>query len=191
MWYRLHERSLPPPLTWGVKLPESNSTFREIGIAPNAHRILRCSQGSNSSWHDSDGTAWQVIFLEWDPGRSAARLARNHTPEVCLTSAGRRVLAQTEVRHYEAGGLSLPVRSYTVTDPGGLIYVFYCLWDDRVGTRDFGTELLDYGNRLRPVLAGRRNSGQRSLEVAIAGVGDQAQAEGLFARKLSELVQRL
>jgi hypothetical protein len=48
---------------------------------------------------------------------------------------------------------------------------------------------MNYVNRLAPVLAGRRNSGQRSLEVAIWGIDDHQEAEAALARELGKLIQ--
>lgn len=47
---------------------------------------------------------------------------------------------------------------------------------------------MSYANRLAPVLAGRRNSGERSLEVAIWGIADRQEAEAAFARELGKLI---
>jgi hypothetical protein len=48
---------------------------------------------------------------------------------------------------------------------------------------------MTYANRLAPVLAGRRNSGQRSLEVAIWGIADQQEAEAALTRELENLIK--
>jgi hypothetical protein len=48
---------------------------------------------------------------------------------------------------------------------------------------------MNYANRLAPVLAGRRNSGQRSLEVAIWGIADQNEADAALARELEKLIK--
>jgi hypothetical protein len=49
--------------------------------------------------------------------------------------------------------------------------------------------MMTYGNRLAPVLAGRRNSGQRSLEVAIWGIADEGEAEAALGRELDKLIK--
>ena len=68
-------------------------------------------------------------------------------------------------------------------------YVFYCLWDDRAGAQGFQTMGLAYGNRLAPVLAGLRNPGQRSLEIAVAGPDSAAAAEAALRYELEKLIK--
>jgi len=86
-------------------------------------------------------------------------------------------------------GLQLPFRSYVVKDENGPLHVFYCLWEDRADAQSFRTTRMSYANRLAPVLAGRRNSGQRSLEVAISGFADQQEAELALASELQKLIK--
>ena len=71
----------------------------------------------------------------------------------------------------------------------GPLHVFYCLWEDRAKAQSFRTTRMTYSNRLAPVLAGRRNSGQRLLEVAVWGLGDQQEAETALARELPKLIR--
>jgi hypothetical protein len=82
----------------------------------------------------------------------------------------------------------LPFQSYVVKDESGPLHVFYCLWEDRASVQSFSTTTMTYANRLAPVLAGRRNSGERSLEVAIWGIPDAQDAEAALARELEKLV---
>ena len=53
----------------------------------------------------------------------------------------------------------------------------------------FDTTLLRYENRLRPVLSGQRNPGQRSLEVAVSGIAIPAEAEAAFTRELKRVIR--
>src|SRR5450755_110271 len=107
--------------------------------------------------------------------RTVLHLAQNHTPEVCLTAAGHTLTTVSEQAWFEAGGLHLPFIIYSVADTARPVYVFYCLWDDRASAQGRGTLSLTYGNRLAPVLAGLRNPGQRSLEIALTGDLDATQ----------------
>jgi len=187
-WYRYHEHRLPPPITWNVQFPRDNPTFREINLSPTTRQILRYDEGAHGTWQEIDGTVWQTIFLRWNPGRIAVHLAKGHTPESCLTAAGRELISRSDVGFVPVNGLALPFRSYLIKDESGPLHVFYCLWDDRATARSFRATRLTYANRLAPVLAGRRNSGQRSLEVAVAGFNTSAQAEAALQRELEKLV---
>jgi hypothetical protein len=66
--------------------------------------------------------------------------------------------------------------------------VFYCLWADRPAAQSL-RDSFSYVSRLAPVLAGRRNSGQCSLEVAIRGIADHQEAEVALTRELEELIK--
>ena len=100
------------------------------------------------------------------------------------------VQGKFEVEWFDAGGLRLPFLVYEVTDTPRPFYVFYCLWNDRGMTEQFAMESMNYGNRLASVLAGLRNSGQRSLEIAVGGVNlNAAQAEAAFQNQLQKIIQ--
>ena len=64
------------------------------------------------------------------------------------------------------------------------MHIFYCLWEDRGTEQDLRPTDLTLRNRLEPVLAGRRNRGQRSLEVALWGIDDDQEAEAALAQEL-------
>jgi exosortase len=166
-WYRAHESELAPNLTWRVELPRDKAGFREVPFTEKTRRLLRYSEGLNASW-EQDGH-WQAIFLRWEPGRTAARLAMGHTPETCLTAAGCELLGASEPRWLAVKGLRLPVRFYTFNSERGPLHVLYCLWQDRSTWHGFASASLTWHSRLAAVTAGLRNQGQRSLELAFWG----------------------
>jgi exosortase len=189
LWYRSHEWRVPKAATWRVEFPRENATFRELPFSDKTKQFLRYDEGFNGVWQQGRDEKWQAIFLRWNPGRIAVHLAKSHTPEVCLTAAGRELVAQSSFRAVPVHGLQLPFRSYVVKDENGPLHVFYCLWEDRADAQSFRTTRMSYANRLAPVLAGRRNSGQRSLEVAISGFADQQEAELALASELQKLIK--
>jgi len=188
-WYRSHESTLPPPATWTIALPRENPTLRQIPIPDKTRQLLRYDEALNATWQESPGRACQALFLRWKPGRAAVHLAHSHTPEICLAAAGRHLFAKSGLHYVSVNGLLLPFRSYVADGDSGPLHVFYCLWDDRAMDRSFQTTAATYANRLAPVLAGRRNSGQRSLELAFWGFDDDHQAEAEFQRQLERLVK--
>ena len=189
IWYRSHEWRLPKTAVWHVELPRDSPTFRDLPFSEDAKRFLRYDQGFNGAWQEPDGTRWQAISFRWKPGRTAVHLAKSHTPEVCMTAAGRALISQSEFHVVAAQGLEMVFRSYAFTDAAGPLHVFYCLWEERANAQSFRTTRMTYANRLAPVLAGRRNSGQRSLEVAIWGIPDEQEAETALARELQTLIK--
>jgi exosortase/archaeosortase family protein len=187
-WYRAHEARLPQPTVWTVAWPDNNPTFHFLPFTQETRRQLRYDEATNAAWIEN-GAAWQLIFLRWNPGRTALHLAKSHTPEVCLTAAGRKLVSSSDLEWFDVAGLRLPVRRYVVTDAERPLYVFYCLWDERAGEQSFQRTRLSYQNRLDPVLHGLRNPGQRSLEIAVSGITDPADAKAAFARQLKRLIK--
>ena len=61
-------------------------------------------------------------------------------------------------------------------------------WMPRDGTREFATSSLTFGSRLVPVRAGQRNSGQRSIEIALTGVNDPASAQAAVQQLLEKII---
>ncbi len=188
-WYRSHEWGLPKATAWHLVLPRQASNFRELAFSEKVKQLLRYDEGLNGSWQTDNGTHWQAIFLRWNPGRIAVHLAKSHTPEVCLTAAGRQLESRSELSVISVHGVELPFLSYVTKDEMGPLHVFYCLWEDRAGPHAFGTTELTYANRLAPVLAGQRNCGQRSLEIAIAGIPDLGDAQAALARELEKIIE--
>ena len=188
-WYRQHEQGAPGSSQWTIELPQDNDTFRKLPIPENVRRLLRYDQGQNMTWQEGD-VRWQVIFLRWFPGRIGVQVAKSHTPEVCLTAAGKKLVSASELKPLPVGSFVLPFRTYVVEEASGRpIHVFYCLWEDRAEEQSFKTERLTYNHRLDSVLTGRRNLGQRSLEIAVWGYEDAQKAEAAVARQLERLVR--
>jgi hypothetical protein len=186
-WYGWHAARLPAAVTWSVAWPTNNPTCQLLPLPEVTREILRCDEGRRAAWSEN-GLDWQAIFLRWNPGSAALHLAQNHTPEVCLTAAGHKLNSIAELQWLDVRGLSLPFRVYEVMDTPQPLFVFYCLWDDRAQARDFNTKSLGYGSRLAPVLAGRRNPGQRSLEIVVGGVADAAAAQTAVRAELEKIL---
>lgn len=175
-WYRLHERGLTAPVTWTITAPRERPEFRELAFTEAACRILRFDEGLNARWREADGKTWQMIFVRWEPGRVGVQLAKNHTPDICLAADGRQVTVTEPLRFFDVAGLRLPFRVYRVTDQGATAYVFYSLWEDQRPGSAFGPAPLNLRTRLTAVAAGRRNLGQRSLELVLWDQPGEAEA---------------
>jgi exosortase len=187
-WYHLHERSLPAATTWHVEVPRDRGDFRELSFPPGTRRLLRFDEGINGAWLSDDGLKCQVIFLRWNPGRVAMKLARNHTPADCLLAAGAELVAASDQLTVSVHGLEIPFRGYVARDSRGPMHVFYCLWEDRAARRTFSAEWLSYSSRLEAVLAGQRNCGQRSLEVAFRGAENDLVAQAALQSVVDQII---
>jgi exosortase len=186
-WYRRHEQQPAKRALWTVQWPREEDAFRELPFNERTVQLLRFDEGMNASWRLPDGSPCQAIFLRWKPGRIAVHLARSHTPEVCLTAGGRQLAGAPESRFVRVNGLDLPFDVYHVRAEN--LWVYYCLWEDRIWGETSATEQLSYENRLKPVLAGRRNLGQRSLEFAVWSAASEAEVEALVAQCLNSIIR--
>jgi exosortase len=173
---------------WRVEMPQTNPTFKPAELPKAAVQILRFNEGRSGIWQNPDGTRWQMIYLRWNPGRTAVHLARNHTPEICLPAAGKNLRGISEVNDLQADGIRLPFRCFTTGSENKPLHVFYSLWEDGVREQRVATQLLTRQSRWKAVLERRRNPGQRVLQIAIWGARDAAQAEELLRAELPKFV---
>lgn len=185
LWFRAHEREARPQPVWTVAWPTNAPGFRALTLPEQNRRLLRFDEAGTAQWRTVDGTPVQAIFLRWEPGRVAAKLARSHTPEVCLTAAGGVLQGPPRSQKFPVAGLDL---EFEVYDFDGL-RAYYCLWADRTAAQESSSVSLTYARRWQAVREGRRNLGQRSLEVAFWTCADAAETDALMAALLAELVQ--
>lgn len=186
-WYA--GAAMAPAVDWRAEFPRNNPTFKPVALPPVAREILRFNEGESGTWEPGDGTRWQMIYLRWEPGRVAATLARNHTPEICLPAAGRNVREVWDLAAVQAGGLSLPFRGYAVEHGGRPLFVFYSLWEDGALTQRVGPQLLTWRARFEAVRDRRRNRGQRVVQVGLWGARDAEHAEALLREQLPALLR--
>jgi exosortase len=186
-WYRSHEARLPAAPQWTVAWPTNNPAFKELMLAGRTRQILRYDEGRSAGWQEGD-CSWQAVFLRWKPGRTAIHLAQNHTPELCLTAAGYTLNTISPQEWFEVNGLRMPFSVNEVAGAPRPFFVFYCLWDDRAAAQGFEIMYLTYGNRLASALAGLRNPGQRSLEIAVTGPDNADEAEAALRGELNKLI---
>jgi len=189
-WYRAHERRLPVPIAWSISVPPEAASLDERPLSKRAKQLLRFDTARDIRWHDSAGRRWQAIFLYWAPGRVAARLANDHTPAICLSAAGRQLLVPSPPQSANVSGLPMRINFYVATDPHlGKVHVLYCIREDCCFEQSDLAQDSAWRQRLAPILAGRRNCGQRSLELAVWGLGDEIQAKKAPMRQLQGIVR--
>jgi exosortase/archaeosortase family protein len=189
-WYRAHETRTTPRGNWTVTLPKDRQAYREIRLPEATRNTLRYTEAICGAWMESDRSIWQAVFLRWAPGRVAAHLARGHTPDLCLPASGYKLLSASSIQKIPVHGLLLPFRTYVVQERARVGHVFYCLWQDNLDTQQLESdEILSWGSRLANVRAGKRNLGQRSLELVVWGLSDERQAEAAFHQQLNQLVR--
>ena len=189
-WYRAHETRAAPRDNWTVALPKDRQAYREVRLPEAARNSLRYTEAICGAWMESDRTVWQAVFLRWAPGRVAAHLARGHTPDLCLPASGYKLLSTSSMKKIPVHGFLLPFRTYVVQERARVGHVFYCLWQDNMDVQQIESdEILSWGSRLGNVLAGKRNLGQRSLELVVWGLQDAQQADEVFERQLEQILR--
>jgi hypothetical protein len=150
--------------------------------------LLRFDDFKQAAWSESDGTRWEAFYFNWLPGRVAGYLAKRHTPEICLTATGIKLISGPKLTMINVHGVELPIRSYEFQTPEGVIQVFHCRWEAGAGSDTYVQHESARYNLVRAVWAGRGNQGQKVLEVIISGMDDPEQAKQALARELEKMI---
>jgi exosortase len=188
LWYRIRESHLQPGPNWTVKLPEQNSTFQRLPFTPEQHELLRFDEGQQGEWQESDGTGWQAFYYNWVPGRVAGYLAKRHTPDICMTATGYKLLSGPELMVLDINHVELPMRHYVFASSGGPLQVYQCHWEAGMGRDTYTANESARFNLIRGIWAGRGNRGQKVLEVIISGYENPDLARQALVRQLSDLI---
>jgi exosortase/archaeosortase family protein len=191
LWYRSHElRSAKSP-EWTLRWPPKTPSFREVVIPAITWGMLKYDEGHCGTWVSEDNLEWTMYSFKWLPGKIAASSARSHTPDVCLTAAGKALRPIADNRcPITVGSLVLPFRRYEFDENGRTIQVFHCLWEDHAPSQYFEHDAKSgmMALRINAVLEGRRNLGQRSIEIMVSGIEDAKTAQAAVASQLSQLI---
>jgi exosortase len=189
LWYHHLESHLKPGPAWFLNFPQDNPTLKDSPIDAKTRDLLRFDDGKQAVWSESDGTRWQAFYFNWLPGRVAGYLAKRHTPEICLSATGLKLLSGPELSMMNIHGIELPVRSYIFETADGVIQVFHCRWEAGVGPEAYVKHESARYNLVRAIWAGRGNQGQKVLEVIISGLDDPTQARAALVRQLQKLIK--
>jgi hypothetical protein len=118
-------------------------------------------------------------------------LVRSHSPEICLPAIGRTFRASRPAATVEVGDVVLSFRSYEFEQTGRPLFVFVCVQDDkRISGSATDSDEWNVRGRLLAAWQGKRNLGQRLLEIAISGVDDFPAAVDALTGTTQLLVKR-
>jgi hypothetical protein len=193
IWYRAHEARLIPNTPWTLNWPVQDPTFHKNTIPQTSLAILRCTDSQAASWTDDGGNNWSAFLLRWAPGRNSEQLAKGHRPDICFPAAGAQLVADYGRITLQPNGVTMTFRDQAFSTASGYLHVFYCLWSERISPHEDAAKMVDDGSqagRLRAVLAGKRNLGQRVLEIVIHGPDSDDDAVKLLQSELTRLVKR-
>jgi len=188
-WYHVRESGLKPGPTWSVKFPKDNPTFKELPLTQDEHVLLRFDEGKQGQWRESDGTEWEAYYYNWLPGRVAGYLAKRHTPDICLTATGCKMISGPELMVLDVNNVELPIRHYVFDSSDGLLQVYQCHWEAGMGKDTYTADESARFNLIRGVWAGRGNRGQKVLEIIISGCDNAEVARTALVRQLNNLIQ--
>jgi len=190
IWYRLHEGQLVERPSWQVTWPAGNHTVAALAIPEATRVILRYDDAQTAAWQQPRGVHWWSFFAHWKPQRAALQLVRSHSPEICLPAIGRNLrMARPDV-NVRAGAVRLDFRSYEFEQKGQPLFVFLCVQEDkRVASGPADTGEWNLRGRLRAAVDGKRNLGQRLLEVAVLGFDDFSQASEALPKTVAEILR--
>ena len=126
-------------------------------MTPEEHELLQSDSGEEGQWQEPDGSTWQAFYFNWLPGRVAGYLAKRHTPDICLTAMGLKMVAGPKLYVMNVHGIDLPMRAYTFDTAGGPLQVFQCHWEAGLGRGNFTADESSRLNLIRGIWAGRGN----------------------------------
>jgi exosortase len=190
IWYRSHERRLIERPAWQVSWPAKNNTIAALPIPDSTRVILRYDDAKTAAWEEPRGVFWWTFFARWKPQRAALQLVRSHSPEICLPAIGRTFRKTWPNVNVVTGSAPLDFRSYEFEQNGRPLFVFVAIQEDkRMASGPAETGEWNISGRLRAAWEGKRNLGQRLLEIAVSGFEDFAAASEALANTAREIVR--
>lgn len=190
-WFNFRSRSLTVVPDWEFQLPSSYKAFREEPIAPRTRKILNYDEGITGKWIGPSNDQWQAFYFRWVPGRNATQSSRVHDPRICLGRAGMELIAELPPVRFERDEVGLVFDAYHFRDGAQDLFVFNCLAEDvrAAGGLRRTLETNSPAERIAAALAGRRQAGQRRVEVAVWNSTDSASAAQEFTRLLEAQIR--
>ena len=189
IWYRSHEQQLIERPRWQASWPAGNETVTSLSIPETTRVILHYDDAKSAAWEDPRGVRWWTFFAHWKPQRAALQLVRSHSPEICLPATGRIFRGPRPDLTLKSGAVPLDFRSYEFEQNGHPLFVFVCIQEDKrvaSGSTDAGEWNLR--GRLQAALNGKRNLGQRLIEIAVLGLDDFGQATAALSHTVGDIV---
>jgi len=178
LWYRLHESSSSGLRQWFLHPLGKERGASRVVIPPQTLKMLFYPEGFSERWLIGDNAGGQAFYFRWPAGRTSQQAVTMHRPEVCLSSIGMKLIRPLPSREYSSEGIRIPFRSWLFEQRGVPVYVFQALIEEGRAGSGMTSQLDDsLRGRLRSVLEGRRNRGQRMIEVACWNLPD-AQSAG-------------
>jgi exosortase len=185
LWYReptpMHDHRHIVDFEWSAL----GSTVSERDISPAVRSILRFTEGESVTFR-WNRLVWSAYFFRWEKGRVSSHVAV-HRPEVCLPSAGFRLIETGSPVRWEDNGLEVVFQSQAYTYNNQSYYVFYASWDT-MEHQDvpFASTWQD---RLENAWRGIRFEERQSAQIIVRGAPSLAAAQSNLRKLLRETMQ--
>ena len=189
-WYRFREGTRIPVAAWSIRWPDESSDFRFCRVPEEVRSILRYSEGTSAIMEWPDGKNWQIFMLEWEAGRSSAQLATMHRPEICMPAAGFKLISTARAVDVSSPNVVLTLDGSIFDCNGLLVYVYRCLWEDQSASGVARGRRFDMSvsGRLMSSWYGRRNLGQKLLQIGVSGARSEQEAREDLRRRLPDFI---
>ncbi len=188
-WYWSKARTLVRAAAWTIAPADVAGGAEDQPLEKRAQEMLRYDRGFQRAWHDEAGHSWHLIFVEWEPKRMSLHYAQPHLPEQCQRMIGREIVSKSDLRRVEVNGVGIVYNLYKIRAGSDEFYLMYVVSDDRISGEQIEMKRATPSNRMAAVMAGRRNMGQRSMQLALVGESDETKAEEAMRGLLPQLIQ--
>lgn len=186
-WFRFHESNVSAAWRWSLYPRHEIPGVTRVEVPQKTLKMLFYPEGFSEKWVAGHGEGGQVFYFRWAPGRTSQQAVSMHNPEVCLASIGMKMKASLPPYSFTSNGITVPFRSWLFEQNGNPVYVFHAMLQEGA-VNDLGSTLVDDSPsaRVRATLQGRRNRGQRMVEVAFWNLSNDSSARQALDRYLSQ-----
>ena len=186
IWFGMHD--LPREDYWAWKIAPRNGVagVASVPVAEGTLRMLFHPEGFSEKWINARGEMGQVFFFQWPAGRTAVQSVQMHSPEVCLASMGMHM--ERPLADFESGSSGGPrLHAWLFTQNGQPVYVFHSIMEQGTDSlEDHPVTDQSPMARISNVRFGKRNRGQRMVEIALWNLHDESEARAALASYLAD-----
>jgi exosortase len=190
-------RVMPALPTWHLAPPVQEANYRPAIISDRTLYMIRPSSSWSARWKTPAGQPLHGFFFEWKPGDAPPKNMNDHQPSGCLGAVGIELIKEFPSLSIPVPltGTTLNARHLLFDDHGRPLHLLYLVAEatapDPTFTAANGLEYsyFDYSNRLRNVLQGRRNPGQRVIETGLWDEPSEAAARAIFTTYLQTWIK--
>jgi exosortase len=189
VWFHMGDRRAVDNQAWSVNWPTGAAGYQEAELSKIVSDMLRYNSGKSVTWQDETGNRWSFSALRWAPDNKNSFIGRGHTPDLCFTGAGFKLVSEPAPARVIVNGIELPFRRYVFEVGGQTAHAFLTLWDERSpGGRQETPFAYGLAQRLKAAFQGKRHQGLKKLEITVIGPASPDDALSLLQQKLGEMI---